>query len=78
MTALLMIVILGTASGQSSNQPVGGALNVVEIGTFDDLAKCKAAIASAYVERKTAIPGPSSSVVNIEYQFICIERGGEG
>jgi hypothetical protein len=78
MTALLMIVILGTGSGQSSNQTVGGALNVVEIGTFDDLAKCKAAIASAYVERKTTIPGPAGSAINIEYQFICIERGGEG
>jgi hypothetical protein len=76
MTVLLMIVaILGTGSGQPNNPTVGGVLNVTEIGTFDDLAKCKAAIASAYVERKTAAPGPSGSVANIEYQFVCIERG---
>lgn len=78
MTALLMIVVLGTGSVQPNNQTGGGALNVVEIGTFEDLAKCKAAIASAYVERKNAIPGPSGPVANIEYQFICIDRGGEG
>ena len=78
MTVLLMIVaILGTGAGQPNNATVGGALNVTEIGTFDGLAKCKAAIASAYVERKTATSAPPSPVVNVEYQFVCIERGGE-
>jgi hypothetical protein len=57
MIVLLMIVAILGAAGQP-NPTVGNALNVTEIGTFDDLAKCKAAIASAYVERKTASPGP--------------------
>jgi hypothetical protein len=78
MTVLLMIVaILGTGSGQSNNPSLGSALNVTEIGTFDDLAKCKAAIASAYVERKTMAPASAGPVANIEYQFVCIERSGE-
>ena len=78
MIVLLMIVtILGAGSGQPNNLTAGSALNVTEIGTFDDLAKCKAAIASAYVERKTAAPGPPGPVANVEYQFVCIERGGE-
>ena len=75
MTVLLMIVaMLGTGSGQP-NPTAGGALNVTEIGIFDDLARCKAAIASAHFERRRAGPGPLSPVVNVEYQFICIERG---
>jgi hypothetical protein len=77
MIILLMIVsILGAGAGQS-NPSVGSALTVTEIGTFDDLAKCKAAIASAYVERKTASPAPPAPVANVEYQFVCIERGGQ-
>jgi hypothetical protein len=74
MIVLLMIVAILGPAGQP-NPTVGNALNVTEIGTFDDLAKCKAAIASAYVERKTAAPGPPGPVTNVEYQFVCIERG---
>jgi hypothetical protein len=78
MTILLMIVaILGPGAGQSNNPSAGSALTVTEIGSFDDLAKCKAAIASAYVERKTASPTPPTLVANVEYQFVCIERGGQ-
>ena len=78
MIILLMIVaILGPGAGQSNNPSAGSALTVTEIGSFDDLAKCKAAIASAYVERKTASPAPPAPVANVEYQFVCIERGGQ-
>jgi len=42
MTVSLMVVaVLGSGSGEAT------ALNVTEIGTFDDQAKCKAAIACA-------------------------------
>jgi hypothetical protein len=57
-------------------QFVGSALTVTEIGIFDDWQNGKAAIASAYVERKTASPGTPAPVANIECQFVCIERGG--
>lgn len=78
MVVLLMIVaISATGSVQPNNSTVSGAVNVTEIGTFDDLEKCKAAIASAHIERKTVAPVPSGPVANVEYQFVCIERGGE-
>jgi hypothetical protein len=77
MVLLMIVTILGAGSGQSNNSNLGSGLNVTEIGTFDDLAKCKAAIASAYVERKTVGPAPSSPVATVEYSFVCIERGAE-
>ena len=46
---VMIVAILGTGSGQP-NPTGGGALNVTEIGIFDDIAKCRAAIASAHVE----------------------------
>ena len=45
---------------------MGSALNVTEIGIFGDLAKCKAAIASAYVERKTVFQFSRPSGVFID------------
>jgi hypothetical protein len=69
------VAILGPGSGQANNPSVAVALNVTEIGTFEDQTKCKAAIASAHVEKKTVVPGPPGPVANIEYQFVCVERG---
>ena len=77
MVLLMIVTILGAGFGQSNNPNVGSALNVTAIGTFDDLAKCKSAIESAYVERKTAGPAPSNPIATVEYQFVCIERGDE-
>jgi hypothetical protein len=77
MTVLLMVVgMLGSGPGQANNPNVSAALYVTEIGMFEDQAKCKAAIASAYLERKSL--ETASAAVNIEYQFLCIDRGQPG
>jgi hypothetical protein len=76
MTVLLMIVaILGPGSGQTGNPNGSSALTVTEIGTFEDREKCKAAIASAHIERKLPVSGQAASGANIEYQFACVDRG---
>ena len=74
MIALIVIVsILGPGSAPAGNPSGAVALNVLEIGRFEDQTGCVEAIKNAHIEQKAVFSG--ASVPSVQYQFMCIDRG---
>src|SRR5690242_9798474 len=70
LIALILIVTVQTGTGKSS----GSAISTMQVGTFDSLAKCQAAVAgSKLIEAPKASSGYDLNPPNVN--FLCVETG---